>query len=107
MGKNTDIKALLAEMRDLARREDEASAAGDGTRKAETMDGRAAVAQQLSDKDTDKLGDEISRARKGSLDAQVEALTKLLADSRPRRIPMMKAPPAPMPPASVGVNRPP
>lgn len=81
MGKK-DMKAILAQMRQLADREDEAAKDGDGARKAEAADGRAAVAKDFVAADTDKLGAEIKKTRKGSLEQRVEDLTKFLYDSR-------------------------
>jgi HK97 family phage major capsid protein len=76
------MKAILAQMRELANREDEATKAGDGGRKAEAADGRAAVAKDFVKADTDKLGDEIKKTRKASLEQRVDDLTKMLYDSR-------------------------
>jgi HK97 family phage major capsid protein len=77
-----DMKAILAQMRELANREDAATKEGDGGRKAEAADGRAAVAKQFVAADTEKLGDEIKKGRKASTDQRVEELTKFLYDKR-------------------------
>ena len=76
------MKAILAQMRELANREDAASKEGDGGRKAEAADGRVAVSKEFVAADTDKLGSEIKKARKASLEQRVEDLTRVLYDSR-------------------------
>ena len=77
-----EMKALLAEMRDLARREDEASAAGDGTRTAETKDGRAAVARKAAALDDQSLGKSIKADRLARAERELESLKAAMAKNR-------------------------
>src|SRR5512135_3655434 len=58
------------------------SSKDDGGRKAAAMDGQVDLAKKLSANDTDKLGKEIKEARKAKMDADLETLKRLMADSR-------------------------
>lgn len=77
-----EMKALLAELRDLAQREDAATARGDGATSAETKDGRAALAKEYVAQDDAKLGKSVKAARLAKAEADLEALRKAMADNR-------------------------
>jgi hypothetical protein len=54
----------------------------DGGRKAAALDGQAEIAQKLSDEDEKRELKATKDASKAKFEAQVEALTKLMADNR-------------------------
>ena len=74
------IAELLGEMR-KANTILEGSA-DDGGRKAAALDGQAEITQKLVDTDEQREAKAAKDARKANLEAQVEALTKLMADNR-------------------------
>ena len=80
MSRDRVLEELLGEMR-KANAIFEGSS-DDGGRKAAAMDAQAEIAGELSANDTDKLGKEVKKARKAKLEAEVEALKRLMADSR-------------------------
>ena len=74
------IEELLGEMRKANTILD--GSADDGGRKAAAMDAQADIAKKLSDTDEGREVAATADARKSSLEAQVEALTKLMREGK-------------------------